>query len=530
MDGLTFYKLMRILKSMLFKSVLNTVSIKDGSVFLSFYKDRAYNFEYRAVPAPPVLMKADNILGESPGILSSIQGGVVQDISAFGYERTGYIEIFKRRPSGKLLSYKLILEPAGNYANFFVINSEDIILYSLSSRTIDSDRNIGTGGRFFLPKANKKYSLNRFEGAVSFNDLAGFYPVTAFYADEMLKTYSFEQVCEKIKDSLDNDDNFYINEKGKVIPFFIENGQKITWQELGSYFNVKDNKGSSDSAYRIKKFFSVKRDKYIELAGKLENELNAAEKYPQIYEEAVLIKNNLYKITGAGKYIFEQYSENGVKNIEYTVERDENIQEKADKLFKKSARLKKSVDLIRQRMQDAMQLALSAEEQLYYAETLSQEELSDFEKLIQEEGKNKSRKIDKNYVSNFLKYEGDGFIIYIGRNSSSNHELVFHFAQSDDLWFHARNVPSAHGILRLNGAKINDDLIEMTAKAVAYYSKYSTESVIDVDYTYKKYVTKPKNTPAGFVTYKNFKTITVKPYLYEDMKKLMLLKENNIKH
>lgn len=529
MDGLTFYKLIHILKEKLINSKLNTLTINNDSVFLSFYAGGIFNLEYRAAPAPPVLKKVTKIIGESPGAISAIHGAYVSDMDAFSYERACFIELKKRKASGKLLTYKLILEPAGNYANFFLLSSDDIILYSLSPRTIDADRNIGAGGKYSLPKANKKYTLLKYDGAVSFNELSGFYPVTAKYADMLLEKYSFAESCSIIQNNL-LDDKFYIDEKGKVIPFYIDNAKKIvTYEELGDYFCVKENKVSSkDISRKIKKLYTLKRDKYLDLAEKLEKELNTAKKYQEIQDEAELIKNNLYKVHGAGKYIFEKYSEDGVCEIEYNVEHGEDLQKKSDKLYKKASRLKKSIPLIEERLQDTMQLALFSEEQIFYAETLSEEELAEFEKILDDENKNKNKNKNKKkeQLKPFLEYTGNGFRLYAGKNSASNHELVFKFAQSDDIWFHGRNIPSAHIIIRLEGAELTDEIIEFAAKVTAYYSKYGGESLIDVDYTYKKYVTKPKNTPAGFVIYKRFKTITVKPFTKQEISSYGLLKEN----
>ncbi len=526
MDGLTFYKLINILKENLINSKLNTLTINNDSIFLSFYAGGIFNLEYRAAPAPPVLKKVTNIIGESPGAISAIHGAHVSDMGTFSYERACFIELKKRKASGKLLTYKLILEPAGNYANFFLLSSEDIILYSLSPRTIDADRNIGVGGKYSLPKANKKYTLLKYYGAVSFNELSGFYPVTAKYADMLLEKYSFAESCSIIQNNL-LDDKFYIDEKGKVIPFYIENAaQVITYEELGDYFCVKENKAvSKDISRKIKKLYTLKRDKYLDLAEKLEQELNTAKKYQDILDEAELIKSNLYKVNASGKYIFAKYSKDGICEVEYNVEHGEDLHKKSDKLFKKASRLKKSIPLIEERLQDTMQLALFSEEQIFYAETLSEEELSEFEKILDDESKNKKQK--KEQLKPFLEYIGDGFRLYAGKNSASNHELVFRFAQSDDVWFHGRNIPSAHIIIRLEGAEFTDAIIEFAAKVTSYYSKYGSESLIDVDYTYKKYVTKPKNTPAGFVIYKRFKTVTVKPFTKQEISKYGLLKENN---
>lgn len=528
MDGLTFYKLIHILKEKLINSKLNTLTINNDSVFLSFYAGGIFNLEYKAAPAPPVLKKVTNIIGESHGAISTIHGAHVTDMGTFSYERACFIELKKRKASGKLLTYKLILEPAGNYANFFLLSGDDIILYSLSPRTIDADRNIGAGGKYSLPKANKKYTLLKYDGAVSFNELSGFYPVTAKYADMLLASHSFEESCSIIQNNL-LDNKFYIDEKGKVIPFYIDNAVKvITYEELGDYFCVKENKSASkDISRKIKKLYTSKRDKYLDLAEKLEQELNTAKKYQDILDEAELIKNNLYKVNAPGRYVFEKYSEDGICEIEYNVEHGEDLQKKSDKLFKKASRLKKSIPLIEERLQDTMQLALFSEEQIFYAETLSEEELSEFEKILDDENKNKNKKQKKEQLKPFLEYQGDGFKLYAGKNSASNHELVFRFAQSDDIWFHGRNIPSAHIIIRLEGAELTDDIIEFAAKVTAYYSKYGSENLIDVDYTYKKYVTKPKNTPAGFVIYKRFKTVAVKPFTKEEISQYGLLKEGN---
>ncbi len=522
MDGLTFYKLIHILKEKLLNSKLNTITIDKDSVFLSFYSNSIFNLEYRAAPAPPVLKKVINITGESPGAISAVHGAYVTDIGTFSYERACFIELKKRKASGKLITYKLILEPAGNYANFFLLSSEDIILYSLSSRTIDADRNIGVGGKYNLPKANKKYTLLKYNGAVSFNELSGFYPVTAKYADMLLKNNDFSTSCNIICNNL-LDDKFYIDEKGKVIPFYIDNAKIITYEELSEYVCVKENKTiSKDISRKIKKFYTSKHNKYIELIEKLENELKTAKKFQEILDEAELIKNNLYKVCGSGKYIFEKYSENNIQKVEYNVEYGEDLQKKIDKLFKKSARLKKSIPLIEERLQEMKQLALFSEEQIFYADTLSEEELSEFIKILDDESKNKKHK--KETLKPFLEYLGKGFRLYVGKNSASNYELVFKFAQSDDIWLHGRNIPSAHGIIRLEGAELTNEIIEFSAKVVAFYSKYKNENIVDIDYTYKKYVTKPKNTPAGFVIYKRFKTITVKPFSLQEISNYGLLK------
>lgn len=522
MDGLVFHKLLRILDLVLSGSKLNSLTVDGNSVYMSFYNNFKLNLCFRCAPTPPALFLTGEIAGESPGAMAAVAGASVSRFFCNGYERSGFVELKKRRASGKLLTYKGVFEPAGNYANFFLLDENDIILYSLSSRTIDPDRNIGAGNVYCLPKPNKKFSLTDVGSAQSFSEFAGFYPVTAKYGDMLLTDFPISQASEIVKKSLDGDDFFYIDKNSKTIPFEIENFvEKISWEQLGKYFKQKDkpaaeNDDQTISADKIRKFFTSSCEKYLRLAEKLEIQLKQAKDYERFGEEALLIKNNIYKIKGAGDYVFEKYSENGVEKISYSVAYGEDMTAKSDKLFKKSARLKRSVTMIEERLEETLQMALSAEEQIYYAQNITdKDELYAFEKLVLKNSKKPKQSKDKKAAMEKPFYERayEGFIIYAGRSSYSNHELVFKFGKDSDVWFHGRNFPSAHVLLRLDGGvMLSDDMILRAAAVTAALSKMKNEKRVEIDYTFRKYVNNPKNTPAGFVTYKKFKTVTVEPY------------------
>lgn len=527
LDGLTIRKLFRILDGVLYKSRLNSLTVAGNSVYLSFYGAGRVNLCFRAAPTPPTVFLSDEITGDSPGAMAFASGATVSGAASSGYERSGFIELKKRKQSGKLLTYKCVFEPAGNYANFFLLDEDMRILYSLSSRTIDPDRNIGAGSIYSLPKPNKKFTLDDFAGASTFADLAGFYPVTAKHADTLLERLSMSEAAEKIKKSLDGDDFFYIDKNSKAVPFEIDDYvKKISWEELGDYFKPKGKAEGEDealSAEKISRFFSEKSDKYLRLAEKLEVELKEAQNYEKYSSEAELIKNNIYKVKNAGVYEFEKYAENGVEKVTYEVAYGEDLKGKSEKLFKKSARLKRSIPLISERLEETLQMALSAEEQVYYSKNIADaDELYAFEKLIikgkrPKPSKEKKASLDKP----FYEYVTDTYSLYAGRSSYSNHALVFRFGKDSDIWFHGRNYPSAHVLLRLaGGVELTDDMIIMAAKAAAAFSKMKNEKRAEIDYTLRKYVNNPKNTPAGFVTYKKFKTIAVEPFSVDEIKEM----------
>lgn len=527
MDGLTICKLFRILDSVLLKSRLNSMTVAGNSVYLSFYGEGKINLCFRTAPTPPSIFKTEDISGDSPGAIGAVAGATVSKVASFGYERSGYIELKKRKQSGKLLTYKCVLEPAGNYANFFLLDEDMRILYSLSSRTIDADRDIGAGSIYTLPKPNKKSTLENVSLVTTFADLTGFYPVTSKYADALLDTMDMKEAAEKITKSIMEDDFFYIDKNSKAVPFEFDGYlKKVAWEEVGDYFKPKDKPEGADttlSAEKIGKFFAEKCDKYIRLAEKLEVELKEAENYEKYATEAELIKNNVYKVKNAGVYQFEKYTESGVEQIAYEVSYGEDLQGKSEKLFKKSARLKRSIPLISERLEETLQMALSAEEQVYYAKNITDtDELYAFEKLIIKGKKPRTSKEKKAALDKpFYEYTTDGFSLYAGRSSYSNHSLVFKFGKDSDIWFHGHNFPSAHVLLRPVGAKeLTEDMVIIAAKVVASFSKMKNEKRVDIDYTLRKYVNNPKNTPAGFVTYKKFKTVAVEPFSSEKISEM----------
>ena len=105
----------------------------------------------------------------------------------------------------------------------------------------------------------------------------------------------------------------------------------------------------------------------------------------------------------------------------------------------------------------------------------------------------------------------DGYVLWVGRNSRQNEEVTFKKAGGQDYWLHARDVPGAHVILRFDGRRIPESLIEQAASIAAYYSARRADNRVPVDVTRCKYVKKIKGAGAGMVTYRNEETITVRP-------------------
>ena len=105
----------------------------------------------------------------------------------------------------------------------------------------------------------------------------------------------------------------------------------------------------------------------------------------------------------------------------------------------------------------------------------------------------------------------EGYPIYVGRNNNQNDELTMRFANGNDLWLHVGGGrPGSHVVVRLpkNKTASLETLLDAAALAV-HFSKARGEPRIDVVYTHRKNVRKPKGLPAGAVVPSHTKTVTV---------------------
>jgi predicted ribosome quality control (RQC) complex YloA/Tae2 family protein len=87
-------------------------------------------------------------------------------------------------------------------------------------------------------------------------------------------------------------------------------------------------------------------------------------------------------------------------------------------------------------------------------------------------------------------------------------------ASRGDTWLHARELTGAHVILR-GDAEPDEAAVEAAAALAAYFSEGRTDSAVDVDVASVRDVRKIPGGPPGRVTYRNFRTVRVRPGLDE---------------
>lgn len=105
----------------------------------------------------------------------------------------------------------------------------------------------------------------------------------------------------------------------------------------------------------------------------------------------------------------------------------------------------------------------------------------------------------------------EGYAVLVGRDNEQNDELTLRVANGNDLWLHVGGGRAgSHVIVRLPKQKTAslETLLDAATLAV-HFSKARGQARIEVVYTQRKHVRKPKGLPAGAVVPAQTRTISV---------------------
>jgi len=114
----------------------------------------------------------------------------------------------------------------------------------------------------------------------------------------------------------------------------------------------------------------------------------------------------------------------------------------------------------------------------------------------------------------FRRYLVDGvWEVWIGRNNKENDALTHGAAHNRDIWLHAQGVSGSHVIIRTGGhpERIPQAVLAKAAALAALHSKARHSQIVPVIHTEKRYVRKPRKTPAGTAVCLRDQSLFVEP-------------------
>ena len=192
-------------------------------------------------------------------------------------------------------------------------------------------------------------------------------------------------------------------------------------------------------------------------------------------------------------------------------------QQNAEKYYARYTKLKRTAEALESRMQDMRDEIRHLETIAESLETaaddrdLSQirQELADCGYIRQNRAAGKKQPAGKAEPLHYR--SSDGYDIYVGKNNYQNEEVSFRIASGNDWWFHAKNIPGSHVIVKADGKELPDRTFEEAGRLAAYYSGGRLAPKVEIDYTLRRNLKKPPKARPGFVIYHTNYSLMAEP-------------------
>ncbi|MBR2152560.1 MAG: NFACT family protein [Clostridia bacterium] len=479
-------------------------------------------------------------------------------------ERIIYLDFDATNEMGDQVKLTLICELMGRRSNIILCDENERVIDAIRKTDLsDQVRVIMHGVKYSLPpksdgvditslnpdeyiihvkkQGNRELSsalLNAFDGLSPLicREVAYYVnPTSDSFADELSPTME-KRLIEKLTEVCD-----LIN-SGKGIPTVIADKDGTpkeftfiqTHQYGPSYKNIEFESLSDalDSFYKEKdqktaiqtqsqELLKVLTNIHSRVARKAElrkKDLKKTENREELRKYGELIKANIGVIKSGVPYceVIDYYSEN-CDTVKIKLDPALSPAQNAAKYFKDYRKYCTAAGMLEELIADSMR-------ELEYLDSVF-DELSRA-KTTRELNEIKNELIDAGYIRiknnskgpklkalPYLKFvTPEGYTILAGRNNKQNDILTLKDSKPYDMWFHTKDIPGSHVIVKSMGDTIPDSVLNTAAIIAATHSKAGASNVaIPVDYCPVKKVKKPAGSPFGMVIYDNYNTAYVCP-------------------
>ena len=496
-----------------------------------------------------------------------IVGGRIIGFKLFDYDRIIQMTVQNTDDFGDIVNKYIIIEIMGRHSNIMILNHEQKIIDSVKhiDFEISSVREVMPGRQYSLPPAQDKLSpadiyktpelLDDIFDSDKVSDLKlekyllqnvkGFSPVICRelceaagiepgFTSKSLTKENVEAIKKTILQFITNIDKenysphvFFKDSKlSEPFEFYCENLTQYVYSlkfesmssALDYFYSAKDM--NERLAQRKSELFKLLNNnigrcrKKIDIQNEALAEAGQLEKY-KLYGE--LVTSNLHMVPDNVKEakVINYYSES---MEEVTVPLDEKLSasRNAKKYFSKYTKAKSTLQNATKQLEEAVS-ELKYLESVYQMLEMAKNngEISEIRQELAAEGYIKvkasgKKKAEKASTPKRFK-SSEGADIYVGKNNKQNDELTLRIASKNDLWFHVKDIPGSHVIIKTYNSEITEQTIYEASVLAAFHSKAVNSENVPVDYTLVKNVKKPNGAKPGMVIYTNNKTLYVTP-------------------
>ncbi len=477
-----------------------------------------------------------------------LQNGRIIDITQPGLERIVHIQVEHLDELGYLCKKTLIIEIMGKHSNIIFCDDKGTIIDSIKrvSAAVSSVREVLPGKPYFVPTVQDKLDIYQIDEQTLHSTLAGkpmpvykaiytsITGISPILAQELCYLASVDgEIPTAALTDADYRRLFQVMmdmvasmKSGDFAPnIAYNNGNPVEFSAFpltiyqGSTTDFSSMSEVVEHYYAEKNTLTRIRQKSADLRRIVQTALERNVKKYDLQRKQMLDteKREDYRVYGELLNAYGYGVEPGAKSVEvenyYTntmvkIPLDPTLTptENAKKYFDKYNKMKRTFEAL-------SELTKQVQEEITHLESISnaldialhEEDLAQIKEELIESGyiRRKGNAKKQAFKSKPFHYiSSDGFHMYVGKNNFQNDELTFKFATGNDWWFHAKQVPGSHVIVKMEKeTELPDRTFEEAARLAAYYSKGREQEKVEIDYTQKKNIKKPGGAKPGFVVY-----------------------------
>ena len=463
-----------------------------------------------------------------------LQSAEILGVETPGFER---ILIFRVRcySDFSTAERELRVEIMGKYSNI-LLTENGVILGALKTTTIDENckRAILPGAPYLPPAPQEKVDpsdLSALKALLTpplpqdlshflFTNVMGLAPCTA---EQIVFGYKGGDFAEYVHDTIFSDDispcvvekngiptDFFARHVAGGIPF-----ESISAAEQYFYAGRRKKKNFDTLQRKLTSAVSAQRKKQEKRLSQILEKRRQCEGAEDDRIKGELLTANLYRFKqGMRSVELENYYDEAGGTMKISLDERLSPSDNAQAYFKRYRKQKRTLEVLgpqEAEVRSELEYSLSLLAAISSAEDV--DDLKCLEEELQVAGLLKQRERRKKQSAPeypFRRFEKDGFEIFAGRNNLQNDRLV-RTSAPDDIWLHAQKYHSSHVVIRTQGRAVPDEVLVYAAGICARYSDAKQGGRIPVDYCPVRQVKKPSKAKAGFVTYRDYKTVLVEP-------------------
>jgi len=204
---------------------------------------------------------------------------------------------------------------------------------------------------------------------------------------------------------------------------------------------------------------------------------------------------------------------------------DRDSIEKAQKLYQRAKRLRRSIPLIEERLiHHDQRLALIEGSESFLRDLMQADwdeadarkrqllELKvELEELLTPRRRRRRNGPPPGQPQPLELRAGDGLLIQVGRNHRQNEWISLRQARAGDLWFHAQECPGSHVVLKASAAAATDEDLQLAADLAAWFSRAKGNRRVPVVMTAVEHLQRIPGTAPGTVRHRQAELVWAEP-------------------